>query len=314
MGSLGTGNLRTVCQTFKKVFEDPGDLTSLITVRKNTPGRHLLSLVAWLQQHQAHVKHLFVWQGSPWLESSLIALQSPHTCLESVYFHVVVPETAMSLLSAFQSITECTLCLSRQDVSLQASSTLPQLTTLKLEQGDFSCLETVANLTALSLEQATAVCAQDCSCVRSLVCLSLSCAKLVSFHRRNVSACLCLQSLVLEDVFIGAEKGFGFLDDRLTVPHGEGFWFPLSALTALTSLTLDFQNRGIELGWVTALSALQSFQLVARQGVFPHSWSNMTNLWSLTVDGCCWGNHQELRPCSVLFQFKWAALTSLQRL
>ena len=183
MGSLGTGmKLRTVCQTFKKVFEDQGDLNSLITVRKNTPGRHLLSLVAWLRQHQAHVKHLSVWQGSPLLESTLTALQSPHTCLESVYFHKGLPETAMSLLLAFQCITECTLCSCTQDLSLQALSALPQLTNLSLQHGTFSCLETVAHLTALSLEQATAVCAQDCSCVTSLVCLSLYYARLVSFH------------------------------------------------------------------------------------------------------------------------------------
>lgn len=134
------------------------------------------------------------------------------------------------------------------------------------------------------------------------MCLRLSCAKLVSFHRRHVSACLCLQCLALKDAFIGAEKGFGFLDDELTVPNG------LSALTALTSLTLDFQKHVIELGWVTALSALQSFQLVARQGVFPRSWSTMTNLRSLTVDGRCWGNHQEVQPCSALFQVKWACV------
>ena len=113
---------------------------------------------------------------------------------------------------------------------------------------------------------------------------------------------------MLKDAFIGAEKGFGFLDDKLTVPNG------LSALTAVTSLTLDFQSHAIELGWVTALSALQSFQLVAHQGVFPCSWSTMTNLRSLTVEGCCWGNQQELQPCSVFFQFAWAALTSLERL
>ena len=276
--------LRTVCQTFNKVFADHGDLNTLITVHKNTPGHHLLSLVAWLQRHQAHVKRLSVWQGSPWLESTLTALQSPHSCLRNVYFDEVVPETAMSLLSAFQSITECTLCSSAQALSLQALSALPQLVNLKLKQGSFSHLEVAAQ------------------------CLSLSYAELVTFCRSNVSACLCLQSLVLKNAFIWGMKGFGLLDDgddEFIVPDG------LSALTELTSLTLDFRDHAMHLDWVKTLSALQSFQLVAHRGVFPRSWSAMTNLRSLAVHGQAQGT---CKSRNVFFQFKWAALISLERL
>ena len=215
---------------------------------------------------------------------TLMALQSTQTCLEKVQLCGVptVPDTAILMLSTFQSITTRVLRSKRSTpLDLQPLRVLPQLTNLALRTGRFLGPEAAAQLTALSLSQAEAVCVHDCRCVTALVKLSLSCSTLLCFQSRNVAACSRLQSLVLCQASISSgsvEEDFTFLDeDNAKIPSG------LSALTALTSLELETPTCQL-LDWPTALTALQSFQLEVGQAIFPVSWNSMTGLKNLVVN------------------------------
>lgn len=181
---------------------------------------------------------------SPWLELMLVALQSLHTCLEKVDVGVPVPSVAIFLLSIFHSITQCTLQSSETvSLDLRPLSALPLLTNLCFQHGRFSGLEAAGHLTMLSMIDAEATCLHECCCVTSLVRLTLVGTRLMRFHRRHVAACSKLQSLTLIHACIGApdvEEEFNLLDqDGDKVPSG------LSALTALTSLRLDFDSSHV---------------------------------------------------------------------
>ena len=297
--------LRLVCQTFNQVFEQSARLNSHVYVSKLVQSCSLPSLVEWLRRHRNHVKRLNVQHGSVWLESLLVALQSPDTCLEKVDVAASLPSSIV-MLSTFQSITECSLH-SDFFLDLQALSALPQLTRLALQRGHFLCLDAAAHLTALTLKNAQAECMQECCFVTSLMELSLYNAELIRFYSRNVAACLNLQSLSVCEAYIGSTHSQQEFDlsnvYQLHIPSG------LSALTALTRLQLECANRQC-VNWVTVLSALQSFQLYAGGAVFPVSWNTMTNLKDLTVHMDIWGNASN----STLFEFDWCSLTLLERL
>ena len=70
----------------------------------------------------------------------------------------------------------------------------------------------------------------------------------------------------------------------------------------------------MNLDWVTALSALQSFQLEASQAVFPASWSAMTCLKRLVLDADGFDYEQPHEEPNVQFQFDWCVLASLETL
>ena len=100
--------LRLVCQTFNQVFEQSARLNSHVYVSKLVQSCSLPRLVEWLRRHRNHVKRLDVQHGSVELESLLVALQSPDTCLEKVDVAASLPSSIV-MLSTFQSITECSL-------------------------------------------------------------------------------------------------------------------------------------------------------------------------------------------------------------
>lgn len=257
------------------------------------------------------VKHLDVAYDSPWREMALMALQSPRACLEKVHFHDNVPEAALLLLSTFQSIKQCVLHSSTAELDLQPLLALPQLADLDLQKGYYLHLEAAAHLTALSLDNATAFCTQDSCCVTSLVHLKLSSSGVTHFHHSNVAACSRLRSLSLRKAYTGAiddEEVYSFGDEEVRIPSG------LSALTALTSLRLHCPDSHMNLDWVTALSALQSFQLEATQAVIPASWSAMTCLKTLHLDADGFDYEQPHEEPNVQFHFDWCVLASLEML
>ena len=189
--------LRTVCQTFNKVFQQYVHLSKQIPIHDYVKSCQLPSMLEWLRCHRAYVKHLVVEQGSPWQEVTLAALL-PTACLENVRFCSTAPDTAMFLLSTFKTIMRCSLSSSIENcLNLQPLSSLPLLTTLALQWGYFTCLEAAAHLTALSLDRARVMCMQDCSCAASLVKLDLYDAQLLRFlalmclHARAWSHWLC---------------------------------------------------------------------------------------------------------------------------
>lgn len=301
--------LRTVCQTFNKIFQQNDHFSSSVVVGKQAPSCQLPSLVKWLRCLQACVKQLVVENSSPWPEIVITALQSPNPVLEDLQLSSGVPDAAMFLLSTFQSVTTCTLqhAHTSGSLDLRPLSSLPLLTELNLVSGQFVGLEAAAHLTALSVNGADAVCMQDCSCVTSLVELDLWSCQLLRFHPRNVFACSRLESLML----VLAEIGGHELDEEYLFPghiHGSGL-SGLSALTALTNLVLQYSTHDMQLDWVTTLSALQSLKVEAFQAVFPASWSTMTSLKSLDIEI---DPNDDTRGCNLFFFFDLGTLASLQ--
>ena len=300
--------MRIVCQAFNKTFQQHGSLTSFIVIGNQVQSCQLPSLLKWLRHHHAQLKQLHVKHGSPWQEMALMALHSPDACLEALHFYETVPEQTLFLLSDFQSITACTLCSSAADtLNLQPLSSLPLLKSLALRNGNFSHLDAAAHLTALRSDHATVHCVQSCSCVTSLVKLSLVCANLIQFHPRNVAACSRLESVVLFSATIGVhdhDEDLAFpADDEASIPTG------LSALTTLTSLDLSCQDHDMQLEWVTVLSALQCFTLEASKAVFPASWSTMTSLETLAVSLY---TEEGVKERQLFFQFDLGTLASLR--
>ena len=298
--------LRMVCQTFNNIFQQHGRLSSSVVIRHGGQNSQLPSLLNWMRCHLAHVRLLDVHHDSPWQEMALTALLSPHACLEQVYFRSAVKDTVLFPLSTFKSITTCTLVSNvGNSLNLQPLSSLPLLTTLTLRFGNFVGLEAAAHLTSLLLAAAEVVCAEECSCVTSLVELKLFSAKLLYFHSRNVAACLGLKSLVLHSATISGHT----LDEGFMFPDGEDGSIPtgLSAMTALTSLELNYPAHAMQLFWLTALSALQSFVLDGSYAEFSASFSFMTSLKTLKI--CL----ETDRTCNLVFQFDLRSLASLQR-
>ena len=216
------------------------------------------------------------------------------------------------LLSTFKSVTTCKLFSHhKSSLDLRPLSALPLLTRLALEGGRFSGLEAAAHLSSLVLQATEVVCAQECSCVTSLVELKLVFAKLYSFHSKNVAACLCLESLVLDSASIIGHtpvwSSLAFPDDEApSIPSG------MSAMTALTSLELRYPAHAMWFGWLTTLSALQSFTLTALQcqeALFPTSCSSLTSLKTMTV--CL--NPRSARSCNLVLEFDLGTLAALQR-
>ena len=288
--------LRMVCETFNKTFQLHKDLYSSLVIGRDLQSCHLPSLVKWLRCHHSHVRILRLDHGTAWMEMMLVALHSPHSCLEVVHNFNTVPETVKFLLSTFQSIKTCTLHASQsmdpltlhasQTVSLQPLSSLPLLTTLALRLGRFSTLEAIPHLTSLSLEYAIVVCMQDCSCVTPSVELKIYSAELFCFHCRNVSACLSLESLFFSSSIISATIRIHHLDQAFIFPEHGAARIPagLSALTALTHLKLECPQHEMELDWLTAFLALQSVRLKAFAAYFPPAWSIMTRVTHLEVN------------------------------
>ena len=77
---------------------------------------------------------------------------------------------------------------------------------------------------------------------------------------------------------------------------------------------LEYPARVMNLGWVTVLSGLQSFQVEANQAVLPPSWSMMTNLQTLSIIVSSWGIDLDHQGFNLFVEFDWAALTSLKNL
>lgn len=146
--------LRTVCQIFNTTFRLHKNLCSSVIIESDSQSCQLPSLVKWLRCYHSHVKRLRVSHGIPRLETALVALHSPHSCLEVVHNYNTVPDTAIFLLSTFQSIKTCTLHSNQSSstftctlhssltgsVNLQPLSSLPLLTTLVLRLRSFQIL------------------------------------------------------------------------------------------------------------------------------------------------------------------------------
>ena len=173
------------------------------------------------------------------LGDNIVTLQSPYTCLRTVYCRLAAAKTTISLLSTFHSITTCMLGANggTDFVNLQP---LPQLTSLAFQRQTFMHLDAAAHLTALELHGASVDCSQHCCCVTLLLELSVYDALLVNFHHEGLSACLRLQSLTLWQSIIESDSD----DECWVLPYGDNSEVPsgLFALKTLTRLELDYNT------------------------------------------------------------------------
>ena len=149
--------LRTACQIFSTTFRLHKNLCSSLIFGSDSQSCQLPSLVKWLCCYHSHVKRLQLSHGIPWLETALVALHSPHSCLEVVHNYNTVPDTA-----TFQSINTCTLHSNQSirtytlhssqtdSVNLRPLSSLPLLTRLTLRKV-YECL--ICPLVAFPLQK-----------------------------------------------------------------------------------------------------------------------------------------------------------------
>ena len=131
--------LRTVCQAFDEVFEEH-HLPSSILIGDQVQSCDLPILVDWLRYRHTSIKTIKLSQSSPWVETTLAALQSPNTSLGAVHLAGSnIPDTAMLMLSSFRTITQCAFDAPKPGVvNLQPLQGLPRLTKLTLINGNFT--------------------------------------------------------------------------------------------------------------------------------------------------------------------------------
>ena len=180
-----------------KVFRQHPQLCRILRPRSSSPASsdQLAALTHWCQQHSQHVECVVVLSGSPVLDTALNALQSGHAAVTRVML-LHCPQTAIPMLASFMNLGECVLGHTyREPRSLRALQGLLRLSTLTLSGGRFSDLDAARHLTSLQLRRVTATCAHDCTCVSTLVKLSLKETTLMGFHLSGLAACGRLQVL-----------------------------------------------------------------------------------------------------------------------
>ena len=310
----GFHQLRTVCQAFDATFKQHSDLYSDVIVRDH---HHLSSLKAWMRCYSSSIKNLIVLKPSPWLEAILAALQTTHSCLETLFVVGPVQTAAVDLLPGFQSITKLMVHDhgAYRSLDLNPLKELPQLTHLDLQQGCFNGIEVAEHLTALDLYHATVVCEQGCSFVTSLLHLTMWYTEVANFHQKGLPACSCLQSLTCQDseiLAVEADEGLICSDEtELSIPSN------MTALTALTQFAIGMEScedgsMPVNLGWLTKLTALQyvEISLPTTTVEFPQSVSTMTSIRTLFVDLHC--NTPTAEAADLKLDFDMSGLVSLQ--
>ena len=278
--------LPLVCSKFHNIMSGQPNMCSRLLLYEALDGTHVPHLLGFTKRHSGSMRELSVSsvEQYPWLELVLATLLTHQAPISRVYGHI--PNKAMPLLAALKTLVHCHLH-GRQGVrmSLQPLASLPNLTSLNLEEAHLTVVDAAAqHLTRLALVDCTASCFEDCLCVTSLRQLYCYHSNLSRFHQEGLPACLQLQSLACDSSNIHAADAaesvlFGGPDHCVPLS--------ISALTALTSLSFacDAEVRSVELDWLTQLTALEILEakLEAECIVLPGCLSTLSRLRQLSV-------------------------------
>ena len=166
-------SLPVVCQRFKSTFDCNPQLYSVVVVNKDFADDNLATLLQWVAQRCKHLTHVVAATDGPTQDLVLAVLHSHTNCLTKVDLQAT-RQQSISLLSAFKSLTDCTLDLDGMDhLSLRGLHPLDQLTGLAVSGGLDVCLasdmDAAKHLTSLDLYNCEAVCAQHSASVSSLL-------------------------------------------------------------------------------------------------------------------------------------------------
>ena len=299
--------LPTVCRSFKFVFDSYPELQGLLVLDSDFDKDNLSFLQQWVTKRCKSLKHFVAATDSPTRDQILDLLQRHTNNLTAISLRHVT-QHSMTLLSAFVSITYCTLCEPSEGLlSLQGLCQLSHLTDLTLEMCEVSDLDAAKHLTYLQMFCCSGICSQPASCASSLLHLELVSSSVSHFDPRGIAGCSSLQSLQFGNSSMDAydpDEGFHLIDDTVCEPSN------LSRLTALTELTLDFRNEAQVpvLHIVSQLKFLQALNVEvmgsANKFRLPVCLSVLHHLSVLSV-------HMFGSTCGVDLQFNWAALARL---
>ena len=299
--------LPTVCRSFKFVFDSYLELQGLLVLDSDLDSDNLSFLKQWVTKRCKSLKHFVAATDSPTRDPILDLLQRHTNNLTAISLQHVT-QHSMTLLSAFMSVTYCTLCEPSEELlSLQGLCQLSHLTALTLEMCDVSDLDAAKHLTYLQMFCCSGICSQPASCASSLLHLELVSSSVSQFDPRGIAGCSSLQSLQFGNTSMDAcdpDEGFYLIDETVCEPSN------LSRMTALTELTLDFRNatqvsvphivsqlKCLQALNIEAMGSADKFRLPACLSVLHHLSVLSVNMFGST--------------CGVDLKFSWAAFACL---
>ena len=305
-------SLPIVCQKFKATFDSNPQLYSVVIVNKDFDNDNLPILLNWVARRCKHLTHVVAATYGATQELVLAVLYSCTNYLTKIDLRATCQQS-VSLLSAFKSVTDCTLDLDGADhLSLRGLHHLDQLTRLAISGGLDVCpvsdMDAAEHLTCLDLFHCEAVCAQHSASASSLLHLIMAGSSLTNFHPQGILGCTALQFLDFDNAAINAsspDEDFAFNRQKVSVASG------LSALTLLTDLHFKFNyERHVEsLHFMSALQSLQSLRIGLLGGpvkfALPRSLTVLSKLEALSVN--VFGSYYWF-DC----HFNWAALPVLR--
>ena len=282
-----------------------------MVVNKDFADDNLATLLQWVARRCKHLTLVVAATDGPTQDLVLAVLHSHTNCLTKVDLQAT-SQQSISLLSAFKSLTDCTLDLDGMDhLSLRGLQPLDHLTGLAVSGGLDVCLvsdmDAAKHLTSLDLYNCEAVCAQHSASVSSLLQLTLAYSSLTNFYPQGILGCTALQSLDFDNAAISAsspDDEFIFNSQNASVVSG------LSTLTLLTKSNFSITDeRQVQfLHFVSAIQSLQSLSIGVEGGpvkfALPRSLTVLSKLEALSVN--VFGSYYWF-DC----HFNWAALPAL---
>jgi len=262
--------LPRVCKAFHRVLKAHPQLGCQVTLEKaplKSPNKNLsTSLVPWLQARAGVMQRLGVEFWTPDVVKFLQALEHPGSTLSAIHFKARY-KAEICTLASFTSLTSCSLKTSNKTCyampDLEPLQSLPHLTHVCLEQGNFSTLSAANHLTRLELRFTQVINAAYCNFASSLVDLYMECSGLGGLHARGLLACTALQCLEIWDCcsITAADQADSFQCCRDEDDHWPD---DMSSLACLTDLRVYLRETsgGVDLTGVATLTSLTSLQFV----------------------------------------------------